>query len=188
MKNILKKASVCAVALLALSQSVSASSSEHAGGLYIVPKAVVILGDDIEHSGHAIMGDSGVGIGIDLGYSFTENYAVELAATYAEADVTEDDHHGHIVNGTAEYTTYGVMGVYSRTIVGHLRGLVKLGYSWEYENMEELHIKETLSGIAYAAGLEYGISDNMEVVFEYEGAEVVSSRGDSLMFGLKYKF
>jgi len=184
MKNILKKVSVSAVALLALSQSVSASSSEHAGGLYIVPKAVVILGDTITHHGHVLDGDAGAGIGIDLGYSFNSNFAVELAATYAEADVTEDGHD----TDTAEYTTYGFNAVYTKTIVGHLRLLAKLGYSWEYERMDEFAIKETLSGIAYAAGFEYGIADNMEVVFEYEGAEVVSSRGDSLMFGLKYKF
>ena len=184
MKNILKKASVCAVALLALSQSVSASSSEHAGGFYVVPKAVVVLGDTIQHGAHELNGDSGVGVGIDLGYSFTKNYAIEFSTTYAEADVVEDG----LVTAEAEYTTYGVNAVYTRNIVGHLGFLVKLGYAWEYEDIKDLHIKETLSGIAYAVGLEYGIADDMEVVVEYEAAEVVSSRGDSLMFGLKYKF
>ncbi|MCK4875079.1 MAG: porin family protein [Sulfurimonas sp.] len=185
MKNKLTKVIVGATALLALSQTANASGG---AGFYAVPKAVVIMGDTIMHGAYELDGDSGVGIGVDLGYSFTENYAVELALTHAEADVTEDDLHGHVVKCDAEYTTYGVMGVYSRTITGHLRGLVKLGYAWEYEKMDDIHIKETLSGIAYAAGLEYGFADNMELVVEYEGAEVVSSRGDSLMVGLKYKF
>ena len=187
MKSKLTKVIVGATALLALSQTANASGG---AGFYAVPKAVVIVGDTIMHGDYQLDGDSGVGIGVDLGYSFTKNYAVELALTHVEADVTEDDLHGHVEEGDAEYTTYGVMGVYSRTITGHLRGLVKLGYAWEYEKVTDVHhpFKTTLSGIAYAAGLEYGISDNMEIVVEYEGAEVVSSRGDSLMFGLKYKF
>jgi opacity protein-like surface antigen len=184
MINTSKKIIVAASALLALSQTANASSSEHSNGFYVVPKAVVIMGDTIQHGGHELKGDAAVGIGMDLGYSFTENYAVELAVTHAEADIKEDG----VATGDAEYTTYGVNAVYSRTLTGHLRGLVKLGYVWEYEKMDEAHIKETLSGIAYAAGLEYGINDNMEVVFEYEAAEVVSSRGDTLMLGLKYKF
>lgn len=186
MKNVLGKIIVSAVALVALSQTANASGG---AGFYAVPKAVIALGDTITHGGHEIDGDAGVGIGLDLGYAITENYAVELALTHVKADVTEDNH-GTITHGDAEYTTYGVMGVYSRTIVGHLRGLVKLGYAWEYEDITGTGhpFKTTLSGIAYAAGLEYGFADNMEVVVEYEGAEVVSSRGDSLMFGLKYKF
>lgn len=184
MKNILGKIIVAVSALLVLSQTANASSAEHSSGFYVVPKVVVVLGDTIMHGIHELNGDTGVGIGIDLGYSFTENYALELAATHVEADVVEDG----TVKDTAEYTTYGVMGVFSGTITGHLRGLVKLGYAWEYEKMSNIHIKETLGGIAYAAGLEYGFAENMEVVFEYEGADVVSSRGDSLMFGLKYKF
>ncbi|MCW8953960.1 MAG: porin family protein [Sulfurimonas sp.] len=187
MKKVLGKIVVTALSLVALSQSANASGG---AGFYAVPKAVVIMGDTIMHGAYELDGDTGVGIGVDLGYAIDSNFAVELALTHVEADVTEDDLHGHVVKGDAEYTTYGVMGVYSRTITGHLRGLVKLGYAWEYEKITDVHhpFKTTLSGIAYAAGLEYGISDNMEVVFEYEGAEVVSSRGDSLMLGLKYKF
>jgi len=186
MKNTLSKVVVGAVALLALSQSAYASGG---AGFYAVPKAVVVLGDDIEHGGHGIEGDSGVGIGVDIGYAIDSNFAVELVLTHVEADVAEDNH-GHISNGDAEYTTYGFTGVYSRSIVGHLRGLVKLGYGWEYENITgtDHPFKATLSGVTYAAGLEYGISDHMEVVFEVEGADVVSSRGESVMLGLKYKF
>lgn len=184
MKNKLSKIIVGATALLALSQTVNASSAEHAGGFYIVPKAVVIVGDTITHHGHVLNGETGVGIGIDLGYSFTENYALELAATYVEADVVEDGHD----EDTAEYTTYGANAVYSRTIIGHLRFIGKLGFAWEHERMSKLHIKETLKGATYAAGLEYGINDNMELVFEVEGANVTSSRGEGVMFGLKYKF
>lgn len=184
MRNVLGKLIVAFIGAVVLSQNANASSDGHGSGFYIVPKAVVVLGETIGHHGHEIDGDSGVGIGVDLGYSFTKNYAVEAAVTHAEADVKEDGHEA----GDAEYTTYGVNAVYTRNIVGHLGFLLKLGYVWEYEKMDELHIKETLSGIAYAGGLEYGVADNMELVLEYEGAEIKSSRGDSILFGLKYKF
>jgi opacity protein-like surface antigen len=184
MKNVLGKVVVSVLSVLALSSNVNASSSEHSGGFYVVPKVVVIVGDTITHYGDVLNGDTGVGIGIDLGYSFTENIALELAATYVEADIKKNG----VDKGDAEYTTYGANAVYSRTIIGHLRGLVKLGFAWEHERMSEAHIKETLKGATYAAGLEYGINDNMELVFEVEGANVTSSRGEGVMFGLKYKF
>lgn len=189
MKSILKKVIVSGLTLFAVSQTAYASSSsEDKSGFYIVPKAVVILGDTIMHHGHELDGDSGVGVGIDLGYSFNANYALELSVTHAEADVTGEDHAHHIVTDTAEYTTYGFSAVYTRNIAGHLGFLAKLGYAWEYEKMDHLELKETLSGVTYAVGLEYGVADNMEVVFEIEGADVVSTRGKSLLFGLKYKF
>ncbi len=185
MKSILKKVIVSGLTLLAVSQTAYASSSsEDKSGFYIVPKAVVILGDTIMHHGHKLNGETGVGAGIDLGYSFNANYAVELSATHAEADVVEDDH----VEDTAEYTTYGFNFAYTRILVGKFAILAKLGYSWEYEKMDNLHIKETLDGLTYALGFKYGIADNMDFVFEAEGANVTSSRGESLLFGLKYKF
>ncbi|MDT8339766.1 MAG: outer membrane beta-barrel protein [Sulfurimonas sp.] len=185
MKGILSKFIVSGLTLLAVSQTASASSSSGDGsGFYIVPKAVVVLGDTIMHHGHKLNGETGVGAGIDLGYSFTPNYALELSATHAEADVVEDDH----IKDTAEYTTYGFNFAYTRILVGHFAILAKLGYAWEYEKMDKLHIKETLDGVTYALGFEYGVAENMELVFEVEGANVTSSRGESLLFGLKYKF
>ncbi|WP_310441655.1 porin family protein [Sulfurimonas sp.] len=185
MRSILKKVIVSGLTLFAVSGTAYASSSsEDKSGFYIVPKAVVVVGDTIMHHGHELDGDAGVGVGIDLGYSFNANYALELSATHAEADVVEDAH----VTDTAKYTTYGFNAVYTRNLVGHLGFLAKLGYGWEYEKMDKLHIKETLDGVTYAVGLEYGVAENMEVVFEVEGANVTSSRGESLLFGLKYKF
>lgn len=162
----------------------ASSSSEDKKNYYIVPKAVVVIGDTITHHGHEIDGEAGVGVGVDLGYSINTNYALELSATHAEASVIEDAH----VKDRAEYTTYGVNAVYTRNLVNHLGFLAKLGYGWEYEKMDKLHIKETLDGVTYAVGLEYGVADDTEVVFEVEGANVTSSRGESLLFGLKHKF
>ena len=73
MKNKLTKVIVGATALLALSQTANASGG---AGFYAVPKAVVIMGDTIMHHGHELDGDSGVGIGVDLGYSFTKKFVI----------------------------------------------------------------------------------------------------------------
>lgn len=185
LKSILKKKIVSGLTLLAVSGTAEViPPMEEKKGFYAVPKAVVIVGDTINHNGHELNGDAGMGAGIDLGYSFNSNYALELALTHAEADVVEDGH----VKDTAEYTTYGFNAVYTRKVAGHFAVLAKLGYAWEYERMDELHIKETLDGVTYAVGFEYGVADNMEVVLEAEGANVSSSRGEGVMLGLKYKF
>ena len=42
--------------------------------------------------------------------------------------------------------------------------------------------------ITYTIGAEYGIAKNMELVAELEGADVESTRGMSILCGLKYKF
>ena len=185
MVKVISKVSLFIVLLLAISQSVSASSSD--GGFYMTPKVVLILGNNIEHNGHMLDGEAGVGIGIDFGYAFTKNYAIELDTTYSEADVA-GEHNDHIVKDVAEYTTYAINGVYIRNLTGHLNLALKLGYEWEYEKIDHLEIKETLSGLDYAIGIEYAIGNNMELDFEFEGSTVKSTRGDAFFLGLKYLF
>ncbi|MCF6340443.1 MAG: porin family protein [Sulfurimonas sp.] len=186
MKDLLSKIIVGAVALLVLSQSANAASGP---GFYVVPKALIIVGDKTVHNGKNYDGDAGAGIGIDIGYALTSNFALEVALTYAEADVSHT-YSGVTYNGDAEYTTYGVVVVYSRNIIGHLRGFAKFGHAYEYEviKLAKNGFKDTVNGNIFAAGVEYKFADNMEVVFEVEHADVISTRGQGVMLGLKYIF
>ena len=183
MKKKYKKVAVTALMVSALTTSVYASSDAHSAGVYIVPKAVVILGDTIEHDGHEYEGDLGYGLGVDLGYSFNKHFALEGAVTYAQADVSD----GHD-DASATYITYGVNAVGTYNISGHFNVIGKLGYAFEDEEISDFHVEETLDGITYALGCEYGINKNVELVAEFEGADVESTRGKSLLFGAKYKF
>jgi len=89
MKSLYKKIMTVTLMVSSLTTGVYASSDAHGGGVYVVPKAVVILGDTIEHNSHEYEGDLGYGIGIDLGYSFNKHFALEGAVTYAQADVSD---------------------------------------------------------------------------------------------------
>jgi len=188
MKSILSKILVGAAALLVLSQSANAGGGT---GFYIVPKALMIVGDKTLHNGKDYDGDAGAGIGIDIGYALTSNFALEVALSYAEADVSHYYYaDGKTYNGDAEYTTYGIVAVYSRNIIGHLRGFVKFGHAYEYEviKLSKNGFKDTVNGNVFAAGVEYKFADNMEVVLEVEHADVISTRGQGVMLGLKYIF
>ena len=186
MINIISKVSVVGLLLLALTQSVNASS-DHNGVFYITPKVVYTLGDNFVHNGHLLEGDPGYGIGIDFGYAFTKNYGIEFDTTYVEADVTGEHNH-HRVKDKAEYTTYAINAVYIRNLTGHLNLALKVGYEWEYEKIDHLEIKETVDGVDYAVGIEYAIDEHMEVDFEYEASTVKGTRGAAFFLGLKYLF
>ncbi len=58
-------------------------------GPYFEPKIIMTMGETISHGDSTLSGDKGYGIGYDLGYSFTENFALELDGTYSKSDVTE---------------------------------------------------------------------------------------------------
>ncbi len=157
-------------------------------GVYFEPKVMVTLGETVKHGDSTLDGDAGYGIGFDLGYSFSENFALEVDGTYAEADVTETDALGDKETDKASFYTYGVNAVLTYPLHNHFIILGKIGYGYEHEDLGDLGIKGSEHGAAWAAGIEYSFNPHVEVSFEYEGADIRSARGDTLQLGFIYKF
>jgi len=157
-------------------------------GPYFEPKIVLTMGEKIDHGGATLEGEVGYGLGVDLGYSFTENFSLELDATYTESDVKETSSSGHSQTEKASFYTYGVNAAFTYPLHNHFILLAKLGYGYEHEDLGNLGIKGSEHGANWAAGIEYSFTPHVEVSFEYEGADIRSARGDSLQIGLIYKF
>ncbi len=179
-------------ALIILLSSANAQSHEsklatHTGP-YLEPKIIVTMGETISHGDSTLDGDTGYGVGFDLGYSFTEYFALELDGTYVEADVTETLITGEKETDKASFYTYGVNSVLTYPLTEHFIVLGKIGYGYEHEDLGDLGIKGSENGVNWAAGIEYSFNPQVEVSFEYEAADIRSARGDSLQLGLIYKF
>ena len=157
-------------------------------GLYLEPKVIVTLGETISHGESTLDGDTGYGVGFDLGYSFTEYFALEIDGTYVEADVTETLITGEKETDKASFYTYGVNSVLTYPVTDNFIVLGKIGYGYEHEDLGDLGIKGSENGANWAVGLEYSFNPHLEVSFEYEAADIRSARGESLQLGLIYKF
>ncbi len=157
-------------------------------GVYFEPKLMVTMGETIAHGDSTLDGDTGYGIGFDLGYSFSENFALEGDWTYSEADVTETHANGDKETDKASFYTYGVNAVLTYPLHNHFIILGKLGYGYEHEDLGDLGIKGSEHGANWALGLEYSFNEHVEVSLEYEAADIRSVRGDSVQLGLIYKF
>lgn len=156
-------------------------------GPYFEPKVIMTMGETVAHGDSTLNGDTGYGLGFDLGYSVTENFALEADGTYAKADVTETLSTGESETDKASFYTYGVNAVVTYPLHNHLIVLGKLGYGYEHEDLGKLGIKGSEHGANWTAGIEYSFNPHVEVSFEYEGADIRSARGDSLQLGLIYK-
>jgi len=145
-------------------------------GFYAVAKGLYILGD--EHQG--VDADSGKGFGLDLGYRFNKNLAVELDGTYSKnSDKTTND--------DIKYTTGAVSLVYTLHATESLGLFAKAGYMREKESVTGGE-SNSESGIAYGGGLEYELSHNTALVAEYETSNIDSTRGNAISLGLMYNF
>ncbi len=192
-ENDMKRLFLLCLSAVALSLNAHAQEAHHSElsthtGPYFEPKVIVTMGETIAHGESTLDGDTGYGIGFDLGYSFTENFALEVDGTYSEADVKETNALGNSETDKASFYTYGVNAVFTYPLHNHFILLGKVGYGYEHEDLGDLGIKGSEHGAAWAAGIEYSFNPHVEVSFEYEGADIRSARGDSLQFGLIYKF
>ncbi len=157
-------------------------------GVYFEPKFIMTTGAKVSEAESTLDGDIGGGVGFDLGYSFTEYFALELDGSYTAATVTESSELEPSKSVTASFFTYGVNAVVSYPLSHHFIVLGKLGYGYEYEDLGSLEITGTEHGINGAVGMEYSFSPHLETSLEYEMANIESVRGDSLQLGLIYKF
>ena len=188
----MKRSFLLCLFVAAIALNVQAEEEHHSElathtGVYFEPKIMMTMGETIAHGEATLDGDAGYGIGFDLGYSFCENFALEVDGTYLESDVTETEA-GVSITDKASFYTYGMNAVLTYPLHNHFIILGKLGYGYEHEDLGDLEIKGSEHGAAWAAGVEYSFNPHIEISFEYEGADIRSARGDSLQLGLIYKF
>ena len=155
---------------------------------YIVTKALMILGDTVKHGDATLSGSLGYGIGVDLGYKLEKGFSVEIDATYATSDVTEQTEHGHKITVDASYITTSLALVYIYPIVHHLEIFGKVGFEYEIEKINDLDIDTSDTGFIYAIGLEYEMNEHVSLLGEYEATTIEGPRGNSMIVGVIYHF
>jgi len=189
----MKRSFLLCLAVAAFALNAQAEEAHHSTlathtGPYFEPKVIVTMGESIAHGDSTLDGETGYGIGFDLGYSFCENFALEVDGTYSESDVKETLSTGESETDKASFYTYGANAVLTYPLHNHFIVLGKLGYGYEHEDLGDLGIKGSEHGANWAAGVEYSFTPHVEISFEYEGADIRSARGDSLQLGLIYMF
>jgi len=145
----------------------------HGSKFYVIAKALVVLGEEK----NGVEGDTGYGAGLDIGYKLPYHLSVELISSYAHNKIGEFD---------ASYLTYGGALEYTYHVAKHAGLFVKAGL--EIEDAEIENESESESGFIYAMGAEYEVASHYDVVVEYEGSTIESTRGPSVFAGVKYNF
>ncbi len=157
-------------------------------GFYVAIKAITTLGDSIEEEGSTLEGDTGVGIGVDLGYELAYGFSVEVDGTYVSNTVTETLATGESEDFSASYITSSFDIAYKYPVT-HTVGLVaKCGYEYEIEKVDDLGIDNSETGFVFAGAVEYEVSEHMALLGEYEYTTIEGPRGNSIFAGLVYSF
>ncbi len=164
------------------------------GNLYIVGKGLVTLGDDFTEEATdtepeaKLKGDTGAGVGIDLGYRIGYGFAVEFDFAYAHTDVKRSVEGEETVTAGADYYSYGIDLIYGYHIDEENVLFGKIGWEIEKEEISDYDISGTNDGFAYAVGLEHAFTEHWAFVGEYEGTLIDGPRGASLFAGASYTF
>ena len=158
------------------------------GRYYVAVKALMTLGDTVQHGTSQLSGATGKGLGIDLGYKLGNGFAVEIDATYAKNDITERDELGDEITVNASYMTSSLDIAYAYPITHVVELFVKGGYEYEVEKINDLGIDASDTGFIYAAGVEYELDEHISLIGEYEGTTINGPRGNSIFAGAVYHF
>jgi len=175
-----------AAILLSAGSAVAAEGGEsememgHGRHYYVVPKLISNAGDKVTHGVETLDGDSSSGYGIDVGFAYGGPWGVELTYTTSKGSVKNDL---GVKLGDATYTSMGLMGVYTHHLPHEFSLVGKLGWMQESEKLEGKTSDD--SGMAYTLGVEYGVTEKVDVVLEYEGVDVKSPKGNAMMLGAK---
>jgi outer membrane protein X len=155
---------------------------------YVIAKALMVMGDKVNH-GHAVLdGDRDYGYGIDIGYRLGHGFALEYDFSYASNTVSEiEDGHVHH-EAKATYYTHALDLVYTYEFTHTFGMFVKAGYEHEIEEIEDYHIDNNEDGFNYGIGLEVALNHDYKLVAEYEHATIEGPRGDSVFVGVMYNF
>lgn len=154
---------------------------------YVIVKALMVMGNKVDH-GHSILdGDKDYGYGLDLGYRFGNGFALEYDFSYARNTVTQDD--GHTVEtAKGTYYTHALDIVYTYEFTHTFGVFAKAGYEYEIEKIEDFDIDNDGTGFNFGVGAEVALNHKYKVVAEYEHATIEGPRGDSFFVGVMYNF
>jgi outer membrane autotransporter protein len=154
---------------------------------YVIVKALMILGDKVQHDGDTLDGDSGYGYGIDIGYRLGHGFALEYDFSYARNTVTETNGED-VEESKASYYTHAVDLVYTYEFTETLGVFVKAGYEYEIEGIDDFNIDVDEDGFNYGIGVELAMNHKYKFVAEYEHSTIEGPRGDSIFAGVMYNF
>ena len=162
--------------------------SEEKSDFYIAAKALATLGSSVDEENLTLKGDTGAGLGIDLGYEISHGFSVEVDATYAANTITETNNDtGDSEDFSAWYATSSMDIAYRYMATEALGLVVKGGYEVEYEKIDTKE-SATNSGFVYAAALTYEINEYIGILGEYEVTTIDGPRGNSAFAGVEYSF
>ncbi|HSR73800.1 MAG TPA: porin family protein [Sulfurovum sp.] len=155
---------------------------------YVVAKALMLLGDDVNHGEAVLDGDRDYGYGIDLGYRLGNGFALEYDFSYGLNTVSEIDAGEVIEEARAKYYTSALDLVYTYEVTEDLGIFAKAGYEYEWEKIAAYDIDSEDHGFVFGAGVEVAMSESYKLIAEYEHSTIEGPRGDSIFAGVMYNF
>lgn len=157
-------------------------------GWYAAAKGLITLGNKVDHEGATLEGNNGRGIGLELGYKIGAGFAVESDVTFTRDQITHKEEGEAPVDVDGSFVSYSLDLAYVYHLTHHLGTFFKLGYEYETENINDLEISESETGMAYAAGFEYAVGSHTALMLEYEGSTIDGPLGDFVFAGVLYHF
>jgi len=161
---------------------------ERESKFYMVAKALMVLGSEVNHGEAVLDGDRDYGYGIDFGYRLGNGFALEYDFSYGLNTVSE------IVDGEvheearAKYYTSALDVVYTYEITERFAVLAKAGYEYEWEKISAYDIDTEDHGFVFGGGVEVAMSESYKLIAEYEHSTIEGPRGDSIFAGVMYNF
>ena len=184
----MKKIFISLVILSSFALNLFAAKENEEGRYYVAVKALMTLGDTVQHGTSQLRGSTGKGLGVDLGYKFENGFAVEIDATYAKNDITERNELGEEITVDGSYMTSSFDIAYAYPVTHAVELFIKGGYEYELERINALGIDASSTGFIYAAGVEYEIDERVSLIGEYEETTISGPRGNSIFAGAVYHF
>ena len=155
---------------------------------YMVAKALMILGDTVNHGEAVLDGDRDYGYGIDLGYRLGNGFALEYDFSYARNTVSEIENGEVLDEAKATYYTSALDLVYTYEVTEDLGIFAKAGYEYEWEKISAYDIDGEDHGFVFGGGVEVAMSESYKLIAEYEHSTIEGPRGDSIFAGVMYNF
>ncbi len=172
----------------AFGAEVSEPMHEEEPAMYVVLKWLYSLGGDIDEGEETIEGESGRGMGVDIGYRLGYGFAMEVDYSNYTNRVHKKAEGAETERGTARYKAYALDLLYSYHMTEQWGVFVKGG--WEYEKEEIAAFDSTgydNGGVA-GIGTEYLFGEGVGTVVEYEHSFIDGPHGDSVFVGLLLDF